>query len=104
MSDVKIHKKWKLSEISDIIVKCYSLIRQAFEIYFKDYSSVFISLYDPKYLKMFLNNLKSFVNEKQPIEIAEDPAEYFKSKGFAEQWANDKISNFEYLMLLNKYG
>ena len=105
MKSVKFCAKWKLDEITEIIVKRYNLIRQAIEIYFYNNRSVLISLYDEKYLARFLEDFKMFRRKKRlVVEIIEEPEEYFKVKGFAEQWAKGNYSNIEYLMLLNKYG
>jgi hypothetical protein len=101
----KLNKKWKLETIKEVVVKRYSLVRQAAEIYFEDSKSVFLSFFQRAYLKRFLGALREYMNKyARNIEIVEKPDVYFRDKQFREGWQRCEISNFEYLMLLNKYG
>lgn len=102
----EVNKKWKLETIKEIVVKRYNLIRQAVEIYFDNSRSAFFSLYSHQHLRKFLLHTKAILKKRQDLEIAliYNPEKFFAEKKFKEEWANSKISNFEYLMLLNKYG
>ena len=102
----KINKKWKLSSIKEVVIKRYNLIRQAVEVYFESSKSMFFSLYSRSKARDFLKNLKKILqkNESLHIDIVDMPERYFAEKKFREKWMSGKISNFEYLMLLNKYG
>lgn len=102
----RLNKKWKLGIIKQVLVKRYNLIRQAVEIYFNNSKSVFISFFDKQHLSKFIYNFKSVVKKKTDfnIEIIENPETYFAQRKFKEKWVLGQISNFEYLMELNKYS
>ncbi len=101
----KVNKKWKLDTIKEVVVKRYNLIRQSAELYFENSKSVFISFFGEVYLKEFLNSLEECIRKKpRNIEIVKRPDVHFAEKKYRERWQRSEISNFEYLMLLNKYG
>ncbi len=101
-----VNKRWKLSDISEVVGKRYNLIRQAIEVYFYSSKSVFFSLYSKNNLKNFVKRLNSIVRKNKALhmEIVLEPEAYFEYRKFREAWVAGRISNFEYLMLLNKYG
>jgi len=104
-SPKKINKKWKLDTVKEIIIKRYNLVRQAVEIYFENSTSVFISFFSETYLKQFLKTIEEAIKKKpRNIEIIKEPDQYFAMKKYREKWIKSEISNFDYLMLLNKYG
>jgi len=102
----RVNKKWKIQEISQMVVKRYNLIRQAIEIYFYNSGPVFFSLFSKDYLDRFLKNAKTIFknNGHRNIEVIDDPEKYFQEKNYQEQWVKGQMSNFEYLMILNKYA
>ena len=101
----KVNKKWKLDTIKEIVVKRYNLIRQAAEIYFENSKSVFISFFGEIHLKEFLASLEECIRKKpRNIDIVKRPDVHFAEKKYKERWQRSELSNFEYLMLLNKYG
>ena len=101
----KLNKKWRYNNINEIIVKRYSLIRQAAEIYFKDASTLFISFFNSKKLKGFIRSFQYYVEKgKMNIMVVKSPERSFAEKEFMEQWCQGQISNFEYIMILNKYA
>ena len=102
-----LNKKWKLTDVREVVVKRYNLIRQAVEVYFYSSKSVFFSFYSKAYLQSFIKRLDSIIRKNKAlstIEVVVRPEKYFEYKKFRESWASGRISNFEYLMLLNKYG
>eukprot|EP01022_Parablepharisma_sp_SALTPOND_P023076 TRINITY_DN4786_c0_g1_i1.p1 TRINITY_DN4786_c0_g1~~TRINITY_DN4786_c0_g1_i1.p1 ORF type:complete len:1362 (+),score=136.82 TRINITY_DN4786_c0_g1_i1:10189-14274(+) len=103
--DKKMTKKWPLGNIRQVIVKRYNLLRQAVEIYLGNSKSVFLSFFHPTYRKRFIKTLNDYAKKKaSQIEIIENAEQYFVNKKFYEKWRQCKMTNFEYLMLLNKYG
>jgi len=103
----KICKRWELKNVSEIVVKRYNLIRQAVELYFNDSTSVFISFFRSAYRKKFMKAVYEIYNKRKEelkIDFVSKPEKYIDMKKYAEKWAEGLISNFEYLMLLNKYG
>ena len=104
-----MRKKWKLKDIKEIVVKRHSLIRQAAEIYFGNSKSIFVSFFTEEYLQLFLGIFtgdKSFVYKAGISKgiVVDNPEEYFQKKALTRRWASCKMSNFEYLMQLNKYA
>ena len=88
-------------------MKRYNMARQAVEIYFEDSKSVLISFFGQFYLDKFVHNLQRIIRKKRSlprIEVVESPAVYFSEKRFRERWVKGEMSNFQYLMLLNKYS
>ena len=87
-------------------MKRYNLIRQAVEIYFDNSTSVLFSLYSHQHLRKFLLHTKAILKKRQDLDIplVYNPEKFFAERKFKEEWVKGKISNFEYLMLLNKYG
>jgi len=101
----KINKKWLMENIREIVVKRYNLIRQAVEIYFADSKSIFVSLFHPDNCKSFIKIFKDYTTKKSlHVNIVKDPEKFFAINKFHERWEHCKMSNFEYLMTLNKYG
>ena len=100
-----IDQKWKLESIREIVLRRYNLIRQGMEIYFRNNKSIFLSFFSEKCLKEVINKFKKYRTKlNQSYEIIDNPEKYFEEKRFKEKWQQGEISNFEYLMLLNKYG
>jgi len=106
LENEKINKRWKLEEITEIVLKRYNLLRQSCEIYFKNSKSIYISLFRRRYLQQFMSDLK-YYRTKNPnlhYEIIVNPEKYFADRKFKEAWVSGHLTNFEYLMLLNKYS
>ncbi len=101
-----INKKWPLDSIKEVVLKRYNLVRQAVEIYFHNSGSVFFCLFHRQYLMRFLTCFSSILrkNKQLSIEVVTSPEAYFAEKKFKERWLAGAISNFEYLILLNKYS
>ena len=100
------NKVWKLEAIKEIVVKRYSLIRQAAEIYFDNSKSVFFSVFSKQCLKNFILNFKGIKEKRKDlnITIVTSPLEYFLEKKYCSEWVKSNISNYEYLMQINKYS
>jgi len=105
-NDKVINKKWYLKNIRKVISKCYNTIEQAIELYFDNYKSVFIRFFKEGYKKRFIRILKLFIykDKSLKIEIVDELNRNALLKSYAEKWQKCKINNFEYIMLLNKYG
>lgn len=101
-----VNKRWKFAFLKEVVVKRYNLLRQAVEIYFRDNSSVFLSFFSKEKLLDFLQNFQGMLLKEGHSEviIVSDPEHHFEAKKYKEKWQEGGISNFEYLMLLNKYG
>ncbi len=103
--DRKLTKKWKLATVRELIVKRYNLIRQAVEIYFDNSKSVLINFFTPKYMRQFVEKLQDCARKAHiDVTVVESSERHFREKRYTEKWVQCKYSNFEYLMLLNKYA
>lgn len=103
--DKVVNKKWLLNNVTELVVKRYNLIRQAVEIYLSNSKSLLFSFFGAKNLKHFLTTFEEAARASNlRLEIVDRPELYFAGKKFTERWLKGSITNFEYLMLLNKYG
>ena len=86
-------------DIKEIIIRRFLLKRIGYEIFLKDGHS---------YLFNFLNfdNLNKFQNiiSKKGVLIINDPVKEFEKKEYKNKYKKGEFSNFQYLLLLNKYG
>lgn len=100
------NKIWKLECIKEMVVKRYGLTRQAVEIYFDNSKSAFFSVFSQQCLKNFLINFKAIMEKRKDlaVSIVTSPEKHFFEKKYRLAWKKSNISNFEYLMLLNKYS
>ena len=104
--DKNMKRMWTYNSVKEVIVKRYNLIRQAVEMYFSDESKpVFVSFFSSEQCKLFMKclSLKLKELELDPL-IVMNCEQFFGTKNFTEQWLRSELSNFDYLMLLNKYG
>ena len=90
-----------ISEIEEIVERRFLLMWQGFEIYLKDGRSYFFNLFhESKYEK-----LKSFLLENNELEPLIHKKDYLsKNKLVIEAWEKNIISNYEFLLLINKYS
>ena len=95
-------KTWKIASITEVIVKRYNLVRQAVEIYFYDTKPIFFLFFGRKHRIEFLKRLQERKSDK--IIFVKKPEEYFDECQFTDKWIKGEYSNYEYLLLLNKYG
>ncbi len=103
--DKTLNKKWQLGEVKELVVKRFNLEFQAAELYLSDSKSIFFNFFDVELRRKFVNHFKECMKNQDPHTlIVEDPVGYFLDKKFTMKWRHCHISNFEYLMLLNKYA
>ena len=89
--------------IFEVITRRFLYIWQACEIFTKDNKSYLINFLNKTQLLSFqdlLNKLKG----KNNYKIIQNSVESFKFSKIYEKWQNSKISNFDFLNLLNKYS
>ena len=101
-------KRWRIAGIKEMVVKRYSLMRQAVEIYFEDGSSAFFNFFSRERRVRFTTFVKlaaaSAFKSNKGFTLVRKPEKHFLEKRFPERWMKGELSNFEYLALLNKYG
>ncbi|CAD8063924.1 unnamed protein product [Paramecium sonneborni] len=100
LKKVKKKKTISTSQIIEIQTRRYSHKEIAIEMFCKNSKSYFFVLYDQDRRAQFLNQIKisNFIN------IVIDKRAEFQAKEYTKKWIKGKLSNFEYLMLINKYS
>jgi len=90
------------SEIEEVIERRVLYYWQGFEIFLKNGKSYFFNMLNNDNYKSFINILKNSCNSKDII---------FREKGFiskksslTQNWIDEKLDTYEYLLFLNKYG
>ncbi|CAK73347.1 unnamed protein product (macronuclear) [Paramecium tetraurelia] len=101
--NLKKLKKTKIinsSQILEIQTRRYSHKEIAIEIFCKNTKSYFFVLYDQDRRTQFLNQIK----QNNLFTVVVDKRAEFLAKEYTKKWVKGKLSNFEYLMLINKYS
>ena len=99
-------KKWELQSIKEVIKRPYRKIPQAIEIYFYNGKSTFFYFNDIASTNDFFNVLQKILykNRHLQFDMIEKPDSFFAEKRYSQLWEVGILSNFEYLMLVNKYA
>ena len=85
--------------IKEIINRTYVYNWIALEIFLKDGRSFYFNLFNEETLSDFFETLKIY-----KLPIIKKPSEYFKKEEFCKKWREEKITTYDYLLLLNKYS
>ena len=92
------------SNIKEILTRRYLYMYQACEIFTIDNKSYYINFFERTILiEKFYNDIKKIYPSIQN-KIIENVKEVFEFKHFIDDWNNDKINNFYFLNMLNKYS
>jgi len=94
--------QWKLSRLTDIHGRRYMLKAQGLELFFADMKGLFLKFGGMKERDAFFSKLTS--NCKAPLlrpMKSLNPRTVFKKTKLTDMWRKRKISNFQYLMMLN---
>ena len=88
-------------EIDEIIEKRFLLMWQAIEIYLKNGKSYFFNFLNHEKCKKILDIFKNNLITKDKIR----EQDFFKKeKIITNEWVEERLSTFEYLLYINKYG
>ena len=89
------------NEIEEILERRFLLTWQALEIYLKNGKSYFFNFLTKDKCKFILDILKKNVITKDKIH----ERDYFKNQKYiTSEWVEERLSTYEYLLLLNKYS
>lgn len=90
-----------LDDIDEIFYRKFNQIYNSIEIFLFNGTSKFITFYTNQLLKYFLSVLKK---KFYGLKIIKNPPLQFSQLPYTDQWVEGYLSNFDYLMLLNKYS
>ena len=113
------------NEIKEVILRRYCFTDIAYEIFTKDNRSFFFNFFNIDNRKKFFNSLKEKINKfnsklkegdknvgintylsnniAEPLFINE-PRIYFEKNDYKNKYIKNEISNFQYLLLVNKFS
>ena len=114
------------SEIKEMILRKYYFNEIAYEIFMKDGRSYFFNFFTKKNREKFYDNFITKINkvninlkkEKKleldkiykfdsnyvNLELIEEPKSFFENSDFRTKYVKNEISNFQYLLLVNKFS
>jgi hypothetical protein len=100
-------KEFKIyfDEIREIIIRRFLYMWQGNEIILKNGKSYYFNLMTKFSNTNFLDYIRE-VNEKEKykISIITDSKKEFKKRNYVKKWMEGQISNFDYLLILNKFS
>ena len=104
----KVRKIWRYADLKRVMARSYNMIKQAVELQFNNRKSVFLVLFSETHLMEFFSILEQQVLNSTALQkrvvIVKDCKREFGARKFTEDWRKKKLSDFEYLMLINDYS
>ena len=94
----------KIKDIKEIISRRYLYDYRAFEIFLKDGKSYYFNLYSKKSLLYFYEEIEKLKNEENDFIVIKEPITFFIHNRFKEDWIDNKISTYQYLLFINKFA
>ena len=85
------------NNIKEVINRTYAYIWVSVEIFLKDGRSFLFNLFNEDLHSEFFETLK-----RQKVRIIKKVGEYFRKEEFSKKWKEEKITTYDYLLLLNK--
>lgn len=98
----KLHRRWKLNQLTDVHGRRYMMEGQGLELFFSDMQGLFLKFNGVKERDLFYSKLRSTC--KVPLLRSFkslNPRTVFKRSMLTELWQKRSISNFQYIMALN---
>ena len=103
-TDTVIKKKQFIafySEIKELLYRRFLYIWQAVEIFLKDGKSYYLNFFTKEKFEQFIASVTPYMNQSQ---IINEQRALEKVRQYENQWVNYQITNYEYLLKLNKYS
>ena len=110
ISDISLNKKIIIinyKEIEEIIKRTFVYNSQAIEIFLKNGKSYLFNLFEEFYLYHFYDIMQEHIiknKENFDFIITKEPKLTFEKNGYTRQWENNEITNYQYLLYINKYS
>ena len=90
-------------DIEEIFLRYFAYIPQAIEIFLKNGKSYIFNFFNQNNLKLFIDTISS--NSKlYNYNIIKEPKKQFETLNLTKKWEKNEISNYQYLLYLNKYS
>ncbi len=106
--NAKMKKIWRYTDMTRVIARKYNMVKQAVEIQFANRRSVFLVLFSEMHLAEFFSILEPRVlgtdRRQRGVTIIKDSKKEFVVRRFTDEWRKRRMSNYEYLALLNDYA
>lgn len=96
----KLSKWWRAKDVKEIVVTPCNFTIELIEIFFHNSASLLFSLLEPEAKKSFMGNLTKY----QEVKLMAGAEKESYIEKLTKMWRKGKISNFRYLMFLNKYA
>ena len=107
ISDITLNKKIIIisyNEIEEIIKRTFVYNSQAIEIFLKNGKSYLFNLFEEYYLEKFYGIIEEHIKDNFDFIFTKEPKVTFEKNGYTKQWENNEITNYQYLLLINKYS
>ncbi|CAG9335745.1 NBEAL1_1 [Blepharisma stoltei] len=95
----KCKKIWRVDEIAEVLPRRFIHRHTAIEVFFKSGKSCLFNLFSAENRNSCLQEMKIW--DKHNVHVVEKIDQEYVLK-YTKAWKNGKLSNFEYLMILNK--
>jgi hypothetical protein len=96
-----VEQRVQLYEIAEVFFRKFSQMYNSIEVFMNNGTSKFITFYTKQLLSTFIKKLQ---HANPGLVIVKDPVKDFHDKKFTDKWAEGSLSNFDYLMMLNKHS
>ena len=107
IDDIKLKDKIiliKNKDIQEIINRRYIYDYRAFEIFLKNGKSYYFNLYSKESLNNFFEEIDKIKNKENDFNIIKEPVKYFKNKKYSQDWQDNIIDTYQYLLYINKFA
>ncbi|CAG9328425.1 unnamed protein product [Blepharisma stoltei] len=95
-------KIWETEEISEVFVRRFIHQHRAIEIFLESGKSVYFNFFKKEDCDLAISTMKSWI--KQGVVIIDENQRQKKLKEYTKQWKFGKLTNMEYLLVLNKFA
>ena len=92
----------KLNDIEEIIARRFLYEYRAIEVFLKNGKSYYFNLYKPDYVKLFFSKISRIQDMEK--SIISNPKKSFIDKKYHENWLDDNMSTYQYLLYINKFS